>query len=150
MATTATPTLFPAHNIGNESFLDGGIYLNNPTLTAYNEAIRYNVSDKKFSILSLGTGNCRPDPLRPNLYWDKLFWSQNFYNDDIFTLSTQEDNIDCEMHEKLGNRYQRWQVWLEEPIRIDDFESVPYLLEIGHQFMEELDCSDENPLNKLV
>ncbi|GBC52308.2 patatin [Rhizophagus irregularis DAOM 181602=DAOM 197198] len=38
----------------------------------------------------------------------------------------------------------------EEPIRLDDYESIPNLLELGHQYIEELDASDENPINKLV
>ncbi|CAG8600795.1 10840_t:CDS:2, partial [Dentiscutata erythropus] len=32
----------------------------------------------------------------------------------------------------------------------DESEKIPYLLELGYQYIEELDCSDDNPINKLV
>ena len=54
------------------------------------------------------------------------------------------------MYDILGDRYQRWQVWFEKPIGFDDHDSVSYLLELGHQYIEELDASDANPINKLV
>ncbi|CAG8446214.1 4516_t:CDS:1, partial [Dentiscutata heterogama] len=59
-------------------------------------------------------------------------------------------NTDREMYNILGNRYQRWQVFFEEPVGLDDHESIPNLLELGCQYIEELDCSDENPINTLV
>ncbi|CAG8520000.1 18224_t:CDS:2 [Cetraspora pellucida] len=88
------PTFFPPYEIGNKTFIDGGIYLNNPASTAYSEAIKYNVTEKNISVLSL--------------------------------------------------------VLLEEPIELDDHKCIPDLLELGYQYIEELDSSDENPINKLV
>ncbi|RIB03847.1 acyl transferase/acyl hydrolase/lysophospholipase, partial [Gigaspora rosea] len=77
MATTASPTFFPPHKIGNKAFIDGGMYLNNPASTAYDEAIRYNVPKEKISVLSLGTGCYLPDPSNPDQYSNLLFWTQN-------------------------------------------------------------------------
>jgi hypothetical protein len=91
----------------------------------------------------LGTGEYIPDPLKPDKYWNQLFWPKDNHN-------AQECNTDYQMYNMLGNRYQRWQVWFEEPIRFNDVQSIPYLLEIGNQYIEELDASDENPMNKLV
>ncbi|CAG8554284.1 5478_t:CDS:2 [Dentiscutata heterogama] len=146
MATTAAPTFFSPHKIKNKgTFLDREIYLNNPALAAYDEAIRYKVADKKISVLSLGTGCYVPDPSLPNLYRDLLFWPQH-----PSMISIQEGDIDREMYEKLENCYQRWQIFFEEPIKFDDCESIPNLLELGHQYIEELDFSDENPINKLI
>ncbi|RGB34889.1 hypothetical protein C1646_815091 [Rhizophagus diaphanus] len=139
MATTATPTFFPPYN----GYIDGGMHLNNPAMAAYNETIRYGVASKRVSVLSLGTGEYIPDPLKPDKYWDQLFWPKDNHN-------AQECNTDCQMYNMLGNRYQRWQVWFEEPIGFNDIQSIPYLLEIGNQYIEELDASDENPMNKLV
>ncbi|RIB25834.1 acyl transferase/acyl hydrolase/lysophospholipase, partial [Gigaspora rosea] len=73
MATTAAPTFYPPHKIGNKTFMDGGIYLNNPASTAYDEAIRYNVPKEKISVLSLGTGCYLPDPSNPDQYSNLLF-----------------------------------------------------------------------------
>jgi hypothetical protein len=139
MATTAAPTFFQPYN----GYLDGGMHLNNPAMEAYNETIRYKVASEKVSVLSLGTGGYISDPLRPDMYWGQLFWPKD--NHDM-----QEYSTDCQMYNMLGNRYQRWQVWFEEPIGFNDIHSIPYLLEIGNQYIEELDASDENPMNKLV
>jgi hypothetical protein len=144
MASTAAPTFFPSYKIKDKGvFLDGGIHLNNPVTAAYSEAIRYNKDEKNISVLSLGTGSYIPEPLNPDLYRSQLFWAQDFHE-------VQQGNTDHQMYARLGNRYQRWQVLLEEPIRLDDYESISYLLDIGNQYIEELDASDENPINKLV
>ncbi|CAG8471740.1 6948_t:CDS:2 [Racocetra fulgida] len=139
------------------TFLDGGIYLNNPALIAYEEAIRYKVANTKISVLSLGTGCYIPDPSMPDQYRDLLFWTQNRptisvqeVDTDRPTISVQEFDTDCEMCSRLGNLYQRWQIFFKEPIGFDDYKSIPNLLELGYQYIEELDFSDENPINKLV
>ncbi|PKY50148.1 FabD/lysophospholipase-like protein [Rhizophagus irregularis] len=148
MATTAAPTLFPPYKIKDRGiFLDGALHLNNPTIAAYEKAIQYNAAKEKISVLSLGTGSYVPDPLNPDLYRGSLFWARNLHK---VILPQQEGNADSLMYSLLGNRYQRWQVWLEEPIELDDCESISYLLELGHQYIEELDSSDDNPINKLV
>ncbi|CAG8802793.1 14661_t:CDS:1, partial [Dentiscutata erythropus] len=128
-----------------KTFIDGGIHLNNPTSTTYNEAIRYSVPQKKISVLSLGTGYYLPDPQNPDQYRNLLFWKQNLPK----LISAQEDNADQEMYNKLKNRYQRWQVFFKEPVGLDEHECISSLLELGYQYIEELDCSDENPINKL-
>ncbi|GBC01009.1 hypothetical protein RclHR1_04030004 [Rhizophagus clarus] len=148
MATTAAPIFFPPYEIkGRGSFLDGALHLNNPTIAAYEKAIQYNAAKEKISVLSLGTGSYVPDPLNSDLYRGSLFWARNLHK---VILPQQEGNADSLMYNLLENRYQRWQVWLEEPIELDDCKSIPYLLELGHQYIEELDASDENPINKLV
>ncbi|CAG8676357.1 18312_t:CDS:2 [Gigaspora margarita] len=88
---------------------NGGINLNNPSLTAYTEAIRYKVATEKISVLSLGIRCYIPDPLRPELYRHLLFWAQNLPN---LMISGQEG-----------------------------LESIPNLLELGCQYIEELDYS---------
>ncbi|GBC52328.2 patatin [Rhizophagus irregularis DAOM 181602=DAOM 197198] len=148
MATTAAPTLFPPYEIKGRGLFSGeALHLNNPTIAAYEEAIRYNAPKEKISVLSLGTGSYVPDPLNPDLYRDSLFWARNLHK---IVLPQHEGNIDSLMYSLLGNRHQRWQVWLEEPIELDDCKSTSYLLELGHQYIEELDSSDDNPINKLV
>ncbi|RIB25843.1 acyl transferase/acyl hydrolase/lysophospholipase [Gigaspora rosea] len=77
MATTATPTFYPPHKISDKTFIDGGIYFNNPASAAYDEAIRYNVPKEKISVISLGTGCYLPDPSNPDQYSNLLFWTQN-------------------------------------------------------------------------
>ncbi|CAG8591194.1 4570_t:CDS:2 [Cetraspora pellucida] len=142
MATTAAPTFFPPYKMRNKGiFVDGGVQLNNPALTAYNEAIKYN---KNITVLSLGTGSYIPNPLRPDLYYGQLFWAKKSRND------TQGYNDDSLMYDMLGDCYQRWQILLDKPVAFDDYNSISSLLELGHQYIEELDASDENPINVLV
>ncbi|PKB93268.1 FabD/lysophospholipase-like protein, partial [Rhizophagus irregularis] len=120
MATTAAPTLFPPYEIKGRGLFSGeALHLNNPTIAAYEEAIRYNAPKEKISVLSLGTGSYVPDPLNPDLYRDSLFWARNLYK---VVLPQHEGNTDSLMYSLLGNRHQRWQVWLEEPIELDDCE----------------------------
>ncbi|PKK70516.1 hypothetical protein RhiirC2_829957 [Rhizophagus irregularis] len=148
MATTAAPTFFPPYEIkGRGFFIDGALHLNNPAMAAYEKAIQYNVAKEKISVLSLGTGGYMPGPLNPDLHRGNLFWAQNLHK---VVLPQQKGNTDRSMYSLLGNHYQRWQVWFEEKISLDDYKSVPYLLELGHQYIEELDASDENPINKLI
>lgn len=49
LATSAAPTYFPIHQIGGELFTDGGVWCNNPSLSAYIEASKY-VYNKTFDI----------------------------------------------------------------------------------------------------
>ncbi|KAF0553181.1 FabD/lysophospholipase-like protein [Gigaspora margarita] len=146
MATMAAPTFYLPYQIGNKTFKDGGMYLNNPASTAYDKA-SYNVPKEKISVLSLGTGYYLPDPSNPDQYSNLLFWTQN---QSKLMISTQEYKPDHKMYEELKNHYQRWQVFFEEPIRFDDCDSISNLLELGYQYIEELDYSDKNPINTLV
>ncbi|CAG8516320.1 13816_t:CDS:1 [Dentiscutata erythropus] len=146
MAATSIPTFFSPYNIRHKGlFSDGGMHVNNPAMTSFNEAIRYRVASEKVFILSLGTGNYIPNPSKPVLYRDQLFWASNQFN-----IANDENEIDRQMYSMLENRYQRWQVSFEYSIKLDDITIIPLLVEIGHQYLEELYESDENPINKLI
>ncbi|CAG8469427.1 16759_t:CDS:2 [Gigaspora margarita] len=95
--------------------------------------------------LFLDGGSYIPNPSNPVHYRDQLFWPSNQFN-----LLYDENEIDHQMYAMLENKYQRWQVSFEEPIKLDALEKIPYLIEIGHQYLEELYDSDENPINKLI
>ena len=149
MATTAAPTFFPSHSIrGRGIFSDGGIHANNPAQMAYCEATQAGVDSERIFMLSLGTGSCMPDPLNPDACRGLLFWAYNLHR---VVLPVQEGNVDNQMYASLGNRYQRWQTWLESPIALDDHsdDTLETLLEMGRQYIEELHNSEENRLGKL-
>ena len=149
MATSAAPTFFDSFKIGDNVFLDGGVNLNNPALTAYTEALKYGAKKEKTFVLSLGSGICIPDPLNPDSYRGKLFWAQNIHK---VVLAAQEANTDVQMHNLLGDKYQRWQVWMEEPIALDSYDdqSLDFLTEMSRQHIEEQYASDTNNFNKLI
>lgn len=56
LATSAAPTYFPVHQIGNELFADGGMYANSPDLIAVHEAENFlDVRRPEMRVLSIGT-----------------------------------------------------------------------------------------------
>ncbi|CAG8443874.1 11424_t:CDS:1 [Scutellospora calospora] len=54
-ASSAAPTFFPAKEISSNLYVDGGVFMNNPTTRAYLEA-RKRFPKSKFVVVSLGTG----------------------------------------------------------------------------------------------
>jgi predicted acylesterase/phospholipase RssA len=56
LATSAAPIYFPIHTFGGHSYTDGGVFQNNPVVTAYSVAKRLHPSARRFNILSVGTG----------------------------------------------------------------------------------------------
>lgn len=56
LATSAAPTYFPIHRIGEELFADGGLFANSPDLIALHEAEHFlGVDVADISLLSIGT-----------------------------------------------------------------------------------------------
>jgi predicted acylesterase/phospholipase RssA len=154
MCTTAAPTYFSPYKLENSVFVDGGVQANNPALLAYAEACRNRTNRDNIFVLSLGTGDYVPDPLHPNANRSLLFWLAN--KDSVLKVifDGPQNNIDCQLHNMLGNeKYHRWQVWLEEPIALDDIkrETLNNLMELARAHFEEMDASDSNNrLGKLV
>ena len=62
MSTTAAPTYFRPHAFGYSTYVDGGVQMNNPTMAAYSEALRYGYQSEDIFVLSLGTGDYVHDP----------------------------------------------------------------------------------------
>ena len=56
LATSAAPTYFPVHAIGDELFADGGLFANSPDLIAVHEAEEFlDVASADLRLLSVGT-----------------------------------------------------------------------------------------------
>jgi len=56
LATSAAPTYFPAHRIGDELYADGGMFANSPDMIAMHEAEQFlDVSRDDIHVLSVGT-----------------------------------------------------------------------------------------------
>lgn len=79
-ATSAAPTYFPPATIENragQSFtmIDGGVFANNPTLSAIVEAVHL-YHERKLLVVSIGTGS---EPVRVNArrapHWGELGWA---------------------------------------------------------------------------
>jgi uncharacterized protein len=62
LATAAAPTYFRPHRDGGYTFVDGGVWANNPIMIALTEALTsFDVTREQVSILSIGCGD---DPYR--------------------------------------------------------------------------------------
>jgi len=62
LATAAAPTYFRPHRDGGYTFVDGGVWANNPTMIGVTEALTsFNVPRERVCVLSLGCGD---DPYR--------------------------------------------------------------------------------------
>ncbi|MER2536662.1 MAG: CBASS cGAMP-activated phospholipase [Rhizobiaceae bacterium] len=56
LATSAAPTYFPLHQIGDDLYADGGLFANSPDLIAVHEAERFlGIKQEDISVLSIGT-----------------------------------------------------------------------------------------------
>ncbi|MES0880466.1 patatin-like phospholipase family protein [Roseibium sp. SCP14] len=83
-ATTAAPSYFEPARIENltrkeeEAMVDGGVFMNDPTMAAYLEARKLGWDQDEIVIISLGTGRApeRPFPYREAVGWGALGWMQ--------------------------------------------------------------------------
>jgi hypothetical protein len=88
--------------------------------------------------------------LDSNKHSGSLFWAANLAN---AALPSQEGNTDRQMYYDLTKeRYQRWQVWFENPIALDSYDpiSLNTLMEMSRQYIEELKIDENNCFNKLI
>ncbi len=109
-ATSAAPLYFePAHlDIqGREMpLIDGGVFVNNPAMCAYAEALRIYPDDRDCMVLSLGTGELtRPIPFVEAKDWGLLEWAGPILN---IVFDGVSDAVDYQLHQILNiNEQQR-------------------------------------------
>lgn len=123
-ATSAAPTYFePALlDIGGikRSLVDGGIFINNPTMSAYVEAKKLYPNEKDFYVLSLGTGELnRPISHSDAKDFGKIGWIKPLLSC-VFDGVT--DAVDYQMEQLLDENYIRLQTTLESAD--DDLDNV--------------------------
>ncbi|CAF3591109.1 unnamed protein product [Rotaria socialis] len=154
MCTSAAPIYFPPYRLNDSVYVDGGLQAKNPAMHAYGYACRQTSNRDNIFVLSLGTGDYVPDPLKPNAERHLLFWLSNFFDVLKHVLDGPQSNIDRDLCNMLdSDKYQRWQVWLENPIVLDDIkkETLDNLMELAHVHFEEMDAFDnDNRLGKLI
>ncbi|MHA7774918.1 patatin-like phospholipase family protein [Roseibium sp. M-1] len=83
-ATTALPAYFEPARVENltrrreEALIDGGVFMKNPTIPSYLEALKLGWQEDEIVILSLGTGRAqgRPFPYKDAVGWGALGWMQ--------------------------------------------------------------------------
>ena len=123
-ATSAAPTYFEPASIpvaGDDlALIDGGVFINNPAVSAYAEARRLYQDEDEFLVLSLGTG----EHMRPIRYEEAKGWGLAAWA--IPILSVVFDGVshavDYQMRQMLGDNYHRYQV--ELTIASDDMDNA--------------------------
>lgn len=123
-ATSAAPTYFePALvHIGGatKALVDGGVFINSPSVSAYAEAKKIFPSENEFFVLSLGTGELvRPISYAEAKDWGKAGWLVPLLNCMFDGVS---DAANYQMQTLLGERYIRLQTNLS--IASDDMDNA--------------------------
>lgn len=143
LATSAAPTFFPAHdatsldNSVSASFVDGGIWANNPVLCAYAEA-RLKWSEERIEIVSLGTGHRRQENLGP-AEGGLIQWVRALA--DLF-MDAGERGIDYQIRaftQARDDTYRRIQADVPAHIGTDttDAKTLELLASVGHSLADE-------------
>jgi len=57
LSTSAAPIYLPPHKVRNTALVDGGMSLNNPSISGYIEALKMFPKAKEINLLSIGTGS---------------------------------------------------------------------------------------------
>ena len=123
-ATSAAPTFFEPSlvtiNGSRKPLVDGGIFINSPSVSAYAEAIRIFDDEEHFLLLSLGTGELnRPIAYEEARDWGKISWLRPLL-DCIF--DGVSDAADYQLKKFLGDDYIRLQANLD--VASDDMDNV--------------------------
>ena len=108
-ATSAAPTFFPPLLLtrdGKEhALVDGGIFVNNPAMAAYSEALNLYPDDSEFFIVSVGTGD-RDDRIKYATAkdWGLIGWARQIIP---VMMDSASEAVDYELDSVLGTAATR-------------------------------------------
>ena len=156
LATAAAPTYFPPLRSGDATFVDGGVFVNNPAVAATIEAMKRQaepLTADDLLVVSLGTGQYEraydPDRVRE---WGALGWVLPTQGEPPLISAMLDGQSDAAHHwahvllnhepgtqpergidTGAGPRYYRFQLNLPEPLPLDGTgpEEIKRLLECG-------------------
>jgi len=122
-ASSAVLPYFEPFKLSNKIFFNSNLKTS-PALLAYNEVTSNNFTN--IACLSLGTG-C-------------------FINDsvDVNKQLLNEYENDNYLKERMGSDYKRWQIYLPEEIKFDDYHKINDLISYGRQFINDNNDLIEN------
>ena len=156
LATSAAPTYFPPYEVGNFGFFaDGGVFANNPAITAISEALSSGaVKDQsQLRVLSLGTGLVSqgipsgqiPKPLN----WGATHWLWPRQQKTIpamallsLTMDATAQVADANASKMLGSNYCRGNFTLHKPFGLDDWKNVSELIQWTQKYLITAEWSE--------
>ncbi|KAF0556218.1 patatin [Gigaspora margarita] len=116
-ASAAAPSYFPAKPMGTRYFIDGGVFLNNPTVVAYLKA-KKQFPNSKFVVISLGTGYYS-QPLQKYANSGVLQWAIPLMGL-LFDVDLDNNDAEMNMMAELDNtKYYRLQKVVDKKPAID-------------------------------
>jgi patatin-like phospholipase/acyl hydrolase len=128
LATSAAPTYFPLHAIGDELFADGGMFANSPDLVAMHEAEQFlEVERDAIKLLSIGTTTtafAMSHRVGRNMGIANWMWDERLTS---VIIGCQQALTNDMMRHQLGERY----------VRIDRMQADDQRSELA------LDCASE-------
>ena len=153
LATSAAPTYFPPHEISEYLgyFADGGLFANNPALTAISEALAGGLADtlSDIRVLSIGTGK-DPQGIPPAVFekyrplsWGTSKWlwpaSWGSHVPAMAMIGLMFDataaSATAAAEQLLGGAFCRANVPLDKPYALDDYEHVAELEKWTSEYM---------------
>ena len=154
LATASAPTYFEPHKVKFKSddylsFIDGGVYANNPALCAYTDAkTMFKQKDEDITILSLGTGQLTRRYYYDDIKsWGLLEWAQPILN---CVFDGVSDTVDYQLSKILkSDQYCRLQVELKEGS--DDLDDASKTnLRVLQLLAENLIYEEYNKIEKIT
>jgi patatin-like phospholipase/acyl hydrolase len=135
LATSAAPTLFPPHRIGDRVYVDGGLAANAPDLMAESEAMtRLGAIPDKVHVLSIGTAG-KAVAGKPVWFGGRIPWVMRHRIVEL-TLAAQEHASTLQASRILGVRYLRVDKVPRRPIRLDAVDRLADLDKLATEAME--------------
>lgn len=134
LASSAAPTYFPAYEIPDRgSYIDGGVVANNPGVAGLSVALNPKYPDtpklEDIRLLSIGNGGARNE-IEGAPKWGIAGWIKPLM--DILSDGVSDaDHYYC-MSILGTERYRRLQVSLDKPVVLDDYKSVPRMVELAY------------------
>lgn len=116
MSTAAAPTFFAALKRDGYTFIDGGVWANNPIMVGLVDVLTcFDINRRQVKILSLGTGQTRFRAGRRLSLGGRLFWAKGFY----------KSAMRAQSHNALGQAYLL--VGKDQVVRLDAPEASTWL-----------------------
>jgi patatin-like phospholipase/acyl hydrolase len=178
LATSAAPTYFPSHGLGDRALVDGGVFAANPSVAAIAEALGRQsdeparLAPDDLFLVSIGTGEFETGYSQRKVSgWGEIGWVTGGDEPPILgaLLGGASDGADYWAHmllnhapgeavpapEELGRgpRYYRLQVKLPEPIAMDDASERTLehrLPDAAHRLLKQRAPQVEEIVAKLV
>ena len=145
IATTAAPTYFPHRQIGDCSYVDGGMYASDPSMLAIAEAMRIQQLENsrddtsefdtgKIHLLSIGTGRAQYSLSPPGGDAGMLYWASRVAE---VLMTSQVQGIHLPMKFFLNKRYHHVNFEMTDRWGLDAVEYIPNLFQVGRDKAEE-------------